>query len=854
MLTTAVTVAVPARPGPVVDTEAWSRWLRQRLAPPWREGEWDPRTWTFTGDPDNPSTSIVRCRTVNCPSLLAGRTVRFCSPCDKTRAESGLPAEDFAATHQPARSASPGSAREPCRVSRDGLNCARSAACTGMCDSHYAAWRAHARRAADTGQTVEMAEWIARYANPVLAALPACLVPACRKLSCSGRGLCYYHVIIWRQARRNAGAGTPQEWAAGQIPYLAGHQFSLLALPELLRWEVLFGLQHGDTSGRVRSLSTHTVRLAVQELGGMGVTTLLDELPPKKSLHRRDKNIYNQVRNWFWTARVGFDEFTGVKPTDKTVLDLRAVGLSSMSPAGGLRRVTGTADLGTIEQLWLRQLLQRWVELEHPTSDMFGNTLHAVRIAARALAQRPGGGHDPSALRFTDMSAVIRAIWSQTRPDGTLYSPNTASSRQAILFKLFDYGGRAGLLDDLGASFLHDRKSHPTGRPRHKKNAEDEVGKAVPESIIAQLDTQLHTLGAGAVYGTSAIAADDLRAMYQTTYVLLRDTGRRPTEIAALGRDCLEDDRGEISLIWDNRKNKRHRRRLPITSETAAAVRAWQQRRDQLAVPTRAERMLFPAPTVDSPASHISAAAISEAMRIWVDGLPELLSDELDELGNRAPFDRSKIYPYAFRHSFAQRHADAGTPTDVLRELMDHRSIETTAKYYTVSMKRRRRAVAALSAHVVDRHGTPTACSTSAYQMRSVAVPYGGCTEPSNIKAGGRACPIRFQCAGCGFYRPDPSYLLAIEQHINELRAGRETARAMDSATFVINAMTEEISAYEAIAATMRTKLADLPADERAEIEQASVVLRKLRAAAGNTTALPLTVITRAPGRQPGDQ
>jgi hypothetical protein len=156
-------------------------------------------------------------------------------------------------------------------------------------------------------------------------------------------------------------------------------------------------------------------------------------------------------------------------------------------------------------------------------------------------------------------------------------------------------------------------------------------------------------------------------------------------------------------------------------------------------------------------------------------------------------------------------------------------------------MKRRRQAVAALAAHVVDRHGTPTAASSSAYQLRSVAVPYGGCTEPSNIKAGGKACPIRFQCAGCGFYRPDPSYLTAIEAHINELRADRETARAMDAAAFVLTAMTEEINAYDAVAATMRTRLAALPADDRTEIETASTVLRKIRAGAAIT--LPLTVI-----------
>lgn len=34
------------------------------------------------------------------------------------------------------------------------------------------------------------------------------------------------------------------------------------------------------------------------------------------------------------------------------------------------------------------------------------------------------------------------------------------------------------------------------------------------------------------------------------------------------------------------------------------------------------------------------------------------------------------------RHSYAQRHADAGVPVDVLRELLDHDSMDTTRIYY----------------------------------------------------------------------------------------------------------------------------------------------------------------------------
>ena len=82
----------------------------------------------------------------------------------------------------------------------------------------------------------------------------------------------------------------------------------------------------------------------------------------------------------------------------------------------------------------------------------------------------------------------------------------------------------------------------------------------------------------------------------------------------------------------------------------------------------------------------------------------------------------------------------------------------------TVTADRKRSAIETVGKLAIDKNGAPAPISgATAYQMRSVAVPFGNCIEPSNVKAGGKACPIRFQCAGCGFYRPDPSYILAIE-------------------------------------------------------------------------------------------
>jgi hypothetical protein len=163
---------------------------------------------------------------------------------------------------------------------------------------------------------------------------------------------------------------------------------------------------------------------------------------------------------------------------------------------------------------------------------------------------------------------------------------------------------------------------------------------------------------------------------------------------------------------------------------------------------------------------------------------------------------------------------------------MDHGAVATTMGYYRIGLKRKQQAIRSVGSLAVDAAGNPAPfTSPTAYQRASVSVPFGNCTEPSNVKAGGGACPIRFQCAGCGFYRPDPSYLPALEQHIAELRADRETALAIGAADYVTTNLTAQIQAFARVAEQMRARLAALSTAEREEIEQASKLLRRARAA-----------------------
>ena len=116
-----------------------------------------------------------------------------------------------------------------------------------------------------------------------------------------------------------------------------------------------------------------------------------------------------------------------------------------------------------------------------------------------------------------------------------------------------------------------------------------------------------------------------------------------------------------------------------------------------------------------------------------------------------------------------------------------------------------------------------------------VAVPFGICREPTNVKAHGQACPFRHQCFGCTHFRTDPSFLPELRAHLRRLLADEERLRAAapELEEWARNAAipsAEEIAAVRAIIDRCEGLLADEADDERPAIEEAMVVLRRSRA------------------------
>lgn len=601
--------------------------------------------------------------------------------------------------------------------------------------------------------------------------------------------------------------------------------------------EIIYGVQQRDRDQiilvpmRIRSIVSHLPPDCRSLLDVAGNRQF------EKALGAAAGGVFRSLVTHLQRAHV---VYSGTDPTMADVWKPAVVGLQA-APDRRYSAAGGVVDFREIRQRWLREITKQFGREVRPPVTTLRHTVHAAEIASLQLSLRTNGDH-PELLDHGDMSAVVEGFRTSADREG---KPHSFTHRRSLLGwwrRLLEFSRRTGAMDDIPGSFALDLRSHTIAQV---ETSEDDFGRTIPEHVIAQLDQHLELLGRHSTYSAPGWNPDDYAMMYQTVYQIIRDTGRRPSEIVGLKRSCLDWVDGKPTLVYDNRKRRRMGRRLPISTATATVIDQWLDHLQSLSVPDTLCDWLFPTPGTRNNIrrGHLSGAQFgSRAFAIWIDAIPELVDERLDDDGNPALYDRSMITPYGLRHSYAQRHADNGTPVDVLRELMDHRSVDTTMGYFSVTLKRKRQATEEISKFAIDRHGRPAGfTSVTEYERQSVAVPFGNCTEPSNIKAGGQHCPIRFQCAGCSFYRPDPSYRPAIEQHLAELRTDKETAIATDSASWVITNFDAQIHAFTDVISSMDAMLADLPADQRAVIDNASRELRKARTAAA---FIPLESVT----------
>ncbi len=772
--------------------------------------EWDPERLLVVVAPGGALTGRGRCVVDGCTS----RRVGAASLCDshKTQFARSESSDLEAWLEDGARPLGIYLSLERCCVAdTSGERCGRPAGDPqGLCDTHSQAFHVARRKGGSFEEFVSRARPLAAI-GPCVAA--SCFLEAINK----EHRLCRVHYVGWLAEGRPGGRAFDRFAARARQP-VSGHILSLRGLHELTRLELLYGI--GCRVAEKMATEPWHLRRFVDLLraGDIGSVTEFD-----------------------------IDQLGGYNAYARYVID--RVCLAYADPATERERDRwdlrvfghlGTLDFTGIRQVWLREALKAWATSALGgvrSSGIVKSRLDSMRMLSAVLASGPGGGEDPAVLGRPDMERFLSRVPTFKTRQGRPYSARRLSTIVEDVGFVLRQAREADLLADLPTTFT-------VRRGDLRRRPDEEAGRALPAQVVATLDAHLDILRAvPAAWPMTArrVLGERSGEMGVLVYLLLKSTGRRRGEIASLSLECLEvDGAGRPVLVYDNHKRQRMRRRLPIAdSALVEAIRnqqAWVKNRFPDTPPE--ELWLLPRASRNSDGrAHLSSHHVWSWITTWIERIPAI---DIVPAGagdtEPVPFDRSAIHPHAFRHTYAQTLADQGVPAPVLRDLMDHRSIDTTLGYYNVGESRKREAMELLARHTVDNRGiarpaggTPSALDLLHEQLSWVAVPMGKCSEPTNVRAGGAACPIRYQCAGCPHFESDPSYLPELRTYADDLRNEREAMLAAGAAGWAVEHVARQLDVVLGHITTHEAFLERLASVDRCAIEEASITLRKAR-------------------------
>jgi len=790
---------------------------------------WDLDTQVFTPDPAHRLLGYRVCSVLGCGSEAWCRD-GLCGGCSTRR--SAAPGEPLAAF----LAAGMGQRRRPgqrlCKVCRV-PGAQRPAAANGLCRScdHLRAVR---------GQGV--AGFIGgdhRYGPAApRPTIGTCAVVSCGRLvDCLTRGLCGAHDQAWRKA------GGPElaAFCSTSSPRRGDRQgrVVLRGLPERVIAELLLGVQ--ACLGEGRRIMPTDLRAVVDHLREhqAGAVADLDTagLPPA---------VRHFVHFTADRARLTCSDLAS--EYGKDVWDLRLWGWKGRMSfvGGGALHRNGRIPAPGIHQSWLKEAAKSWAgdTLTSTAPATVRTVLTAVGLFSEHLDRRPDHGEQPDELDRVDVEAFLARL-AHLQAAGRLSPYSRAQAVDTLARFLRD--ARAMGLTRPGAPLagLPDQIAIRTrDRSRRQHCREDDTGRALPQQVLTQLLDQDN------LDALQALAGPGWRAAVE----LLAGVGRRPSELCGLRFDCLDYDEpagadgpGHRSpvLVHDMPKVGKIGCRLPIHDREAAIITA-QQARVRTAFPDTAQDalVLFPRVLKNLDGTKpVTASGLALAIRGWVDGLANLDSDGHAADGAPVPFPRERVFPYAFRHTYAQRHADAGTPVDTLKELLGHDTVRTTLGYYRVTAKRKREAADRMGPLQMDARGSQvrprlralTDSEALREQIGQVAVPYGICTEPANVAADGHSCPFRHRCTGCEYFRTDPSYTPELRGYLAQLLADRERLAVAvpalaDWARRDAAPSEEEIDAVRRLLRANDEVITGLDDDDRAAVQAAITTIRTQRA------------------------
>lgn len=828
------------------DALGWLQFLRGRVAADWRPGQFDFDGLVYRPDPDDQYTLLGACLRPECGIFLNGGDI--CPSCRKewkrdTR-ESQIGKQEWAA----------GNPRRRLHERKAGClveECLRAHHRHGLCVSHATNYEIHRAR---EGTAYAVTQWVDDRQPKPLPPRAGCVARVCGREAVHRSGMCGHHNQMYQDWRNRTAQGHADEsvalWLAREVePPMDPETLATYAkacatpfglLPEPLRWEFLYAVQARDLGGRAK-LNAVQVRGTYLHLRRQG----WDSVVGMTELGRRsgmNANLAGMLVQWQRLIDDAHREWSGTDARDAKVLYLRDLEIRETSKVIG---PGARMDLRGIQGGWILDSVSAWARAAARGHDALLVVAHAWTVADEVLQLR---GTPRNALGVADMDAIVRQIrerWPRKE---------TQARRIKAVDRVVKYSRGDDALQDhwavIPARFAIDPARHQaidktdTASPNR-----DEPFRFVPQPSLDWVMDHLHVIDRGDPY---------LIAESQAMIYVHERCGRRTGETVRLRDDCITyDNQGSPYLEWRRGKPPYTMgKRLPIHQETHDLIRQWQEIKRERDIKSG---WLFPSlryTTADKPydTSYLGTR-VSELVRAVQEHAPFEGPVEGVE-GNLVHFDLTTIDPYAFRHAFAQRLADATdadgrptTPPDVLQDYMGHKNFNTTMAYYEVTAKRRKKALEAIPPRRLNLRGHVVDVDRERDGFTRIAVTLGHCSEPQNVAAGGHGCMLEHACESCPFFMVDPLERDGMDAKRQDLRVKLERARVIHSPGHILDHYQARIADCTRVIDGIDAYVDALPAEERSKIEEALEHMSDIRRRATAPRKIDLRAILRRESR-----
>jgi len=467
----------------------------------------------------------------------------------------------------------------------------------GLCTTHGSRWLTSSE------PTVE--DFLRNSPQKGLPGFGPCQVAACYRLRGSERTLyCEVHRgRLNRERRLGTFAGDVEHWRLTTPAVTVNREMSLRGLPDRLVAELLYCLQV-RTSREVKTRD-HRFRQVCDQMRLLQAPSL--EAVEEADLVRA--GVVDDVRMIIRGAQKALRRLGSTPETErlKDIWDMAVFGHA------------GTLSFLGIHQKSFREAVKTWAydELprrrgQHVTSSLQNMVRAMERLSEALRLQREDEGHQHKLLGRADMDNFCNrvAFLAETGVFGAYYRVYVIRAGRQILNRIRVLGLTAPgeVLEGLPVGFALSVQDIPD------EPEDTEAGKDLPDEVMRELCNHLDLL--------EKMSSRECRVATE----LLIDTGRRPDEIAKLPLDCLaKDPDGTPVLVYDNHKNYRLGRRLPIAKATAAIITEQQKQVRERFPDTPASKLkLLPSP-VANPEGKKSIGTVYDQHRAWVDALPDPL-------------------------------------------------------------------------------------------------------------------------------------------------------------------------------------------------------------------------------------